>query len=521
MGDGSREMDWRAGSRSRGFEGSEQPRRGFANTFQRPSDAASGQGAQFIRRIYTATAFTRAWSTPVRIAMGLLLIVGAVIARLAARDLLDVAPNLPVLIALVIGAIAFGRAAATIISAVWVLLLAFRFFGTEALAAPGAAEALLLLLSLALAIAIGWLIASLAWALDNLERSEAELQASHDRLVGILDALPIGVSLREMAPGAGPVVNAAASRILRGAGPQAGGPSGMGAWESYDRQGRRTPGEAYPAARVFTTGEPAQGEFRFRRGDGTLAWVRVISAPLRDRSGRMVAVVTALVDIDRKMRLIEHQGWLVAELAHRTRNLMAVVQGLATATLARATDLDVFRTIFLGRLQALAAAHSLFLKAEEKGVELRELMGEVLAPFGGTARLSMEGPEVRIASRQGVALALVLHEMATNAAKYGALSRPEGALRVAWTIHAPLDGVVEPPLLHLSWAETGLGAAPQMAREGFGLKLIRRSAENDLDGTLERQVEDDGFTCVLRFPLLPDRLLLPEPEPEPDLARRQ
>lgn len=111
-----------------------------------------------------------------------------------------------------------------------------------------------------------------------------------------------------------------------------------------------------------------------------------------------------------------------------------------------------------------------------------------------------------------MALALVLHEMATNAAKYGALSGPQGSLRVAWAVRTP-EGDADPSL-RVSWAETGLAEAPQMAREGFGLRLIRRSVENDLEGRLERRVGEDGLSVVLRFPLRPDRFLLPEPDPE-------
>lgn len=509
MSDAAQEFGGAAGGGYGGPDGPERPRRGFADVVLTPGgEARPWQGDHLTRSVFASTARTRAWSRPARIGMGLVLILVALLVRLAARDALAPAPNLPVLIALVAGAVAFGRSAATIISVLWVLLLVPQVFGPGGPAISGPAEVLVLLVSLAATIAIGWLIASLAWALDHLERQEAELEASRDRLAGILDALPIGVSVRRATVDPAPVMNTAMGPLFGVTDPESAARV-FGVWESYDRQGRRMLIEDYPFPRAMATGEPAQGEYRFRRGDGSLAWMRVISAPLRDRAGRLVAGVTAVVDIDRQMRVLEHQEWLVAELAHRTRNLMAVVQGLATATLARAPSLEAFKDTFLGRIQALATAHSLFLKAAEEGVDIGTLVHSVLAPFDQTARIGIEGPEVRIASRQGVALALILHELATNAAKHGALSRPEGRLRVAWAVRAAEPDAAQPSM-RLSWAEAGLGEAPQMAREGFGLRLIRRSVENDLEGRLERRVGEEALAVVLRFPLVPDKLLMPQ-----------
>lgn len=186
-------------------------------------------------------------------------------------------------------------------------------------------------------------------------------------------------------------------------------------------------------------------------------------------------------------------GMLVVELAHRVKNLLAIVQSLAMQT--RGPDVETFRKTLLARLKALALAHGALLETSLQKAPLRGLLHELMAPFlmDDPGRVVMDGPAVSLPAGQVAIFALIVHELASNAARHGALSTAEGRILVNW--QKVDDG------LRLEWRERGgpAGSALEEGR-GFGTTLIRRAASYQLRGTAELSLDDEGFVCSLTFP---------------------
>jgi two-component sensor histidine kinase len=196
-------------------------------------------------------------------------------------------------------------------------------------------------------------------------------------------------------------------------------------------------------------------------------------------------------------RAAERERIMMREIDHRARNVLAVAQSVVRLT--RAEDIASYREKVEERIAALARAHTLLANERWSGVDLRTLIGEELAPFEDEdgVRVALDGPSVLLPAAMAQTMALALHELATNAAKHGALRGPDGDLRVSWRI--------EPgQRLRLDWAETLPGDAdrPEVAmREGFGSVLIARVIEGQFGGAIERTFGSSGFRCRIRFPL--------------------
>jgi two-component sensor histidine kinase len=207
-----------------------------------------------------------------------------------------------------------------------------------------------------------------------------------------------------------------------------------------------------------------------------------------------------------------HQRLLAGELSHRVKNALAVVQAVAAATFRSTRSLDEFRGVFDGRLQALARAHGLLLRNEWQAASLTELLSEELAPFRfrGEGSIVLEGPRLRLPPRHGLSLGLIVHELATNAAKHGAFAPgKEGRLRVRWWVEggeagpAASDAASGQARLNLVWEETGIGpvSLPGKGSIGMGQRLIRRIIGYDLGGTAEVEQLETGLRWHLRMPL--------------------
>ena len=227
------------------------------------------------------------------------------------------------------------------------------------------------------------------------------------------------------------------------------------------------------------------------RGSGVLVPLRGAAAPgflkvMRDVTGRVLAE--------------ERQRRLAGELDHRVRNVIALVQAVASQTARASGSLEGFAEAFEGRLGALARAHGLLTSTGWAGADLRGLVEGTLEPYlGGAARAAVAGPAVALPPRQAVALAMVLHELATNAVKHGALSVPGGGVEVAWDVdRRGEDGA---PRVRLAWREAGGPAVGAPARRGFGTALVEQSLAYDLDGTGGVRFEREGLVCELSFPL--------------------
>ncbi len=187
------------------------------------------------------------------------------------------------------------------------------------------------------------------------------------------------------------------------------------------------------------------------------------------------------------------------ELNHRVKNMLAVVISLATQTLKRAGTLEEFSGVFLGRVHALTAAYTLLSRESWSGVQLREVVEEELRPFmaGDRASIEIEGPPVPLDPRGALALGMAIHELATNAAKYGALSVPEGNVAVTWAVERTGDD----DHLVLNWIEQNGPPVTPPAKRGFGTVLIERGLAHDLSGEAKVQFLPGGVRASVRAPL--------------------
>jgi PAS domain S-box-containing protein len=237
-----------------------------------------------------------------------------------------------------------------------------------------------------------------------------------------------------------------------------------------------------------------------RRTDG---FFLLNGGPLLDSQHMTVGCIVTLTDITERRRAEEKQTILVAELNHRVKNILAIVRAVATQTLVRSSSLSAFKEAFDGRLKALSLAHDILTSIRWGRVELDTLVEESLAPYraaGSAPRITTDGPRVLLPTRTVVPLSMVLHELATNAAKYGALSVERGNLEVRW-------GVVERGSGHwveLRWVECDGPPTDAPVKEGFGTKLIRRSVSYDLDGQADLSFAADGLKGTLAFPIPED-----------------
>ncbi|MCD2324172.1 response regulator [Sphingomonas sp. IC-56] len=226
---------------------------------------------------------------------------------------------------------------------------------------------------------------------------------------------------------------------------------------------------------------------------------------LRDAAGKLVSINVQILDVSERRRAEETQKLLIGELNHRVKNTLASVQAIATQTLRHAAEPAAFAPTFIGRIHALARAHSLLSSATWQGASLRELVNDQLQL--GTideSRLTVEGPDIDLPPETALHLALVIHELATNANKYGALSTPEGRLSFTW--QASADG------LALVWAEQGGPAVEPPSRRGFGTALIQRSIQAE-GGTAEPAYLPNGLQW--RFTLPNPGVILPPAAPSP------
>lgn len=219
------------------------------------------------------------------------------------------------------------------------------------------------------------------------------------------------------------------------------------------------------------------------------------SGPLQDESKRVVGSIVTLTDISARKRAEEQQTTMVAELNHRVKNILAIVQSIASQTLRKSSSMQAFNDAFSGRLRALAIAHDLLTKTRWKGVELSQLLREALGAY--QERLQLSGDPVMLAPLAVVPLSMVLHELMTNAAKYGALSTAAGVVTVEWR-QVVAEGK---RWLELDWAESGGPPVIADTKSGFGSVLMQRVTTYDLEGTTRMDFAPGGFRCELRFPL--------------------
>ncbi|MXP62895.1 PAS domain S-box protein [Roseomonas sp. M0104] len=250
---------------------------------------------------------------------------------------------------------------------------------------------------------------------------------------------------------------------------------------------------------AFAGRRPVDVQFRVRRRDGAWLWVRSRGVPVLGPEGRLLEWAGVVEDTDAQRRAAELQRLLAREVDHRARNVLSVVQSVVRLT--RTEEPRAFVAAVEARIAALARAHALLAQEGWTGAELRAIAEREFAPYATVrchagSSIRLEGPPVPLAAAVVQPLAMVLHELATNAAKYGALSRPDGTLTLRWTIDPEADRLV------LDWLEGGgpvLQGPP--GRSGFGSRVIETSLRSQLRGQLERRWESAGLACRITLPL--------------------
>ncbi len=238
--------------------------------------------------------------------------------------------------------------------------------------------------------------------------------------------------------------------------------------------------------------------------DGRVRWVAAKGRGLFDDAGRCVRVIGAALDISVRKRAEEHTRLLINELNHRVKNTLATVQGIATQTLSRDDIPAPVRETLTARLVALARAHDVLTDERWEGADVREMAEVAAAPYLGqtSSPFRLQGPATQVPPNTAIGLALVFHELATNAAKYGALSVPGGKVEVSWTTTPTPEG----RSLDLTWRETGGPPVTPPTRTGFGTRLIRRGLAAELNGVVDLDFQPGGLVCTLRavLPLAAD-----------------
>jgi two-component sensor histidine kinase/CheY-like chemotaxis protein len=244
-------------------------------------------------------------------------------------------------------------------------------------------------------------------------------------------------------------------------------------------------------ARGITTYE---AEFRIIRPDGEVRWCVGTAAATVDRAGRVVRISGVTVDITERKRAEERQNLLAREVDHRAKNALALAQSIVRLT--RGESVKAYVQAVEGRISALARVHTILSLSSWRGAEIGKLVDEELAPYAMGDQITLRGADIQLQPATAQTLALALHELVTNSAKYGALSTLSGRLSLNW--------VIQGNVLKMTWEEKDGPAVETPASRGFGTRSVIASIESQLGGQAEFDWRSEGLICRLSVPLTPD-----------------
>ncbi|ARP99565.1 HWE histidine kinase domain-containing protein [Pseudorhodoplanes sinuspersici] len=246
---------------------------------------------------------------------------------------------------------------------------------------------------------------------------------------------------------------------------------------------------------VLDKGVPLNAESRIDAGDKSL-WYDFHIEPMRDVSGTLIGLTGAAVDITERKEAEAHLRLLMRELTHRSKNLLAVIQAMARQTARHSGSIATFLDRFSARVQALARSHDLLVAEGWHGASLNDLVRSQLAHYidGESNQVLIDGPDVQLTPEATQSLGLALHELVTNAAKHGALSKLTGRVEVTWRPLAGNGGV------ELLWRETKGPKVSEPKRRGFGSVVIEHNLVRALDAEVSLDFAPDGLTCRIAVP---------------------
>ena len=350
-------------------------------------------------------------------------------------------------------------------------------------------------------------VAERTWAAVERARAEAALRDSEDRFREFGDASTNVLWIRDIKTMRMEFASPAFDKIYGTVGSDCGGDGSLRSWARLVEPENRK--SVLANFRRVRKGERVEQEFRIKRAsDETLRWIHDTGFPLRDANGDVRYIAGIGADITDAKETTDRQGVLVEELQHRTRNLIAVVRALSDRTLGNAASLEDFEARFRLRLSALSRVQGLLShQAAGRKVTFKELLCSELAVYGATDgmahKFTLEGPDdVPLPSTTVQTFALAIHELATNAVKYGALAAVDGHLFVGWRIDPPVGN--DPPRLHVEWRESGVIMpdfdAPAQGG-GYGRELIERALPYQLKAKTTYEFGVDGVRCTIAVPI--------------------
>jgi two-component sensor histidine kinase len=252
---------------------------------------------------------------------------------------------------------------------------------------------------------------------------------------------------------------------------------------------------------VFATGEPFEGresQIQLQRSpDGPLEtlYLNFIYQPIRDEAGAVAGIFVQGHDVTDSVLADQRQKLMIDELNHRVKNTLATVQSIAIQTARSHVDPVTFAETFQSRIMALSHTHNLLTRTHWEGADLRAMLEHETDAFGPT-RISLNGPAVALEPATALSLGMIFHELATNAAKYGALSTPDGRVLIDWALADQRDRK-----LKLAWRELDGPKVTPPDRRGFGSRLIERNIRHDLAGEIDLVYATSGLIAELTVPL--------------------
>jgi PAS domain S-box-containing protein len=332
----------------------------------------------------------------------------------------------------------------------------------------------------------------LGTGIDVRGRVEETLRERARRFRELLEALPAAVYTTDAA-GRITFYNQAAVELW-GCRPELGKSEWCGSWRLYWPDGTPMRHDECPMAVALKENRAVRGaEAIAERPDGSRVPFIPYPTPLRDPSGALVGAVNMLVDITSRKQSEERVMMLAGEVVHRANNLLAVVQ--ATVRFTDAETVQELKETIHGRIQALGHAHALLAQSRWSGAELTKIVEDELAPYrrGQHPRTRIGGPNLVLDPKAAQSMAMALHELTTNAAKYGALSTPGGKVEVEWR-HGPNGRLV------FCWAEAGGPTVKPPRRRGFGTSVIVGMIRDQLDGKVRFEWRKDGLVCEINLP---------------------
>lgn len=326
--------------------------------------------------------------------------------------------------------------------------------------------------------------------------ADAARVTSEARLRTVMETVPVGILLAEAPSGRILMGNKRLADFLGHDTLYASSTKGYGGFVAFHADGRPVDGHEYPLAQI-TSGACKQAslEVQYQRPDGERRWIAIAGEAIEDERGATVGAVVAVSDIDDRKAAEAQQDILNRELSHRLKNTLTLVQSIASQTLRNAPSLEAARDALAARLIVLGKSHDILLAGQTDSASVDRVVQEAVTLHDDTGqRFRVTGPGLLIGPSAALSLGLMLHELATNAIKYGALSVPEGWVSIGWTV----EGEGASAVFQLDWQEQGGPPVTAPTRKGFGSRLIQRGLAG---GDVSLRYLTEGVHCVLCAPL--------------------